>query len=66
MMTDYKIIAPCSKCGCDAKKIIYQNSGPIVAVWCPMCRFRIYDFEAWKKGYRGTTAIFDYWNSLKI
>ncbi len=56
-----EITEPCPRCGCDAKKIVYQNSGPIVNIYCPECRFLISETEAWKKGYK---RIFDCWNAL--
>ncbi len=60
-----KITAPCPKCGCDAKKIAYLNSGPIVRIRCPKCTFHVYDTETWEKGYNGSGALFNYWNDLK-
>ena len=60
-----KITVPCPKCGCDAKRIAYLNSGPIVRLWCPQCTFHVYDYLAWEKGYSGANALFNYWNDLK-
>ena len=61
---DYKkkIIACCPNCFAypDNDKIHYQNSGPIVRIFCRQCGYVVNDWEAWKNGYNN---IIEYWNN---
>ena len=58
-----RIEASCPKCHADPEKIIYQNSGPIVRVYCSECGFKINDYEAWDHHFK---SVIDYWNHVGI
>lgn len=57
---------PCPRCGCEASKIEYRNTGPFVYLMCPDCRFRLDDQKIWGKGYMGRDGLVKYWNEETI
>ena len=59
--SDNKIKRGCPKCGCDRKKIRYQNSGPIVRLSCPDCGFAVDDRAVIDGSF---DDIFKFWNRL--
>ena len=57
--TDNQIKIGCPRCGCDKKKIIYQNSGPIVRLRCPECGLAVDDRAVVDGRFDN---IFKFWN----
>lgn len=57
--SDNQIKIGCPRCGCDKKKIIYQNAGPIVRLICPECRLAVDDREVVNGRF---DDIFKFWN----
>lgn len=60
----YKLIkANCPSClsGCD--DIVYQNSGPIVRIYCSKCGLIYNDGDAKKNGFND---VIEYWNHIGI
>ena len=59
-MAQARVLKGCPKCGCPAEKIEYLNSGPIIRLVCPKCRFGITE---------GTDApigeLKETWNSME-
>ena len=56
-----KIEASCPHCGAPKEKIVYQNSGPIVRIYCSECHFVCDESEAWENGYQD---VIEYWNHI--
>ena len=56
-----KITAPCPCCHAGKDKIVYQNAGPIVRVFCTHCGLTYKDEDAWDNDFRN---IVDYWNHI--
>lgn len=62
-VTIKQIKAYCPNCYAGPDKIIYQNSGPIVRIYCSECRLVYSNIEAHKKGF---DDIIDFWNHIGI
>lgn len=58
-----KIRAYCPNCYANPDKIVYQNSGPIVRIYCSECWIVYNDAEAHKEGF---DSIIDFWNHIGI
>lgn len=58
-----KIRAYCPNCYASPDKIVYQNSGLIVRIYCSECWIVYNDAEAHKKGF---DSIIDFWNHIGI
>lgn len=61
---EYRLIktyCPCCQAYCD--DIVYQNSGPIVRIYCSKCGLVYNEGDAKKNGFEN---IIDYWNHIGI
>ena len=58
-----KIRANCPCCMAACTDIVYQNSGPIVRIYCTKCGLIYKESDAWDHGFEN---IIDYWNHLGI
>ncbi len=60
----YKLIkANCPSCRTSCDDIVYQNSGPIVRIYCSKCGLVYNEDDAKKNGFDN---IIDYWNHIGI
>ncbi len=63
-MSEFKEIkASCPCCHAGKDKIVYQNSGPIVRIYCSNCRLVFSDKDARDDGFRD---LIDYWNHIGV
>ncbi len=61
-MSEFKEIkASCPCCYASKDKIVYQNSGPIVRIYCSDCGLVYNDKDARDNGFRD---LIDYWNHI--
>ena len=58
---DIKAFCPC--CYASKDKIIYQNSGPIVRIYCSECGLVYNDNDARTKGFND---LIDFWNHIGV
>ena len=58
-----KIKANCPRCLTPHNDIIYQNSGPIIRIYCPNCGLIYNEKDAHNNGFEN---IIDYWNHIGI
>lgn len=60
MLEEFKQIkACCPNCHAFKDKIVYQNSGPIVRIYCSECGLVYNDGDAKRAGY---VDVIDFWN----
>ena len=57
------ITASCPCCYASKDKIVYQNSGPIVRIYCSECGLVYSDKDAWDHGFKD---LIDYWNHIGV
>ena len=63
-MSEFKEIkASCPCCYASKDKIVYQNSGPIVRIYCSDCGLVYNDMDARAKGFNN---LIDFWNHIGI
>lgn len=58
-----RIEANCPCCLTSYDDIVYQNSGPIVRIYCTKCGLVYNESDAWKNGFRD---VIDYWNHMGV
>lgn len=58
-----RIKANCPSCLADCDNIVYQNSGPIIRIYCSKCGLVYNDNNARKNGFDDVIA---YWNNIGI
>lgn len=58
-----EIKAYCPNCYASPDKIVYQNSGPIVRIYCSQCGIVYNESNAKKAGF---SDIIDFWNNIGI
>lgn len=57
------IKANCPVCLASCEDIVYQNSGPIVRIYCSKCGVVYNDNDARKHGFKD---IISYWNHIGV
>ncbi len=58
-----RIEAYCPRCFASNDKIVFQNSGPIVRIYCSVCGLVYNDKDAWDNGF---SNLIDYWNHIGV
>lgn len=56
-----KANCPCCFTSCD--EIVYQNSGPIVRIYCSKCGLVYNEKDAWNNGFKD---VIDFWNHIGV
>ena len=62
-MKECIIKANCPVCLASCEYIVYQNSGPIVRIYCSKCGVVYNDYDAKKNGFKD---IISYWNHIGV
>ena len=63
-MSEFKEIkASCPCCNASKDKIVYQNAGPIVRIYCSDCGLVYNDKDARDNGF---SDLIDYWNHIGV
>jgi hypothetical protein len=58
-----KVESKCPMCLAKPSEIVYQNSGPIVRVYCTKCGYICSDMDAKVAGF---PDVIDYWNRTNL
>lgn len=58
-----RIKACCPQCLACPEKIVYQNSGPIIKIFCSECWLVYSETDAHKNGFKD---VIDYWNHIGV